>query len=109
MKIKNPFKSLFESKKIESCKIEYDSNRLVWYPGEELRGYLYLKLSGPMDMECIEVTCKGKGEVEWKEYHYDENNEKVEREYEADEKIMNLKQKIFGKSLAFESQTFLCS
>jgi len=86
-----------KSKKIDSCLIELENNRQVFYPGEQLNGNVYLQLNQSMDTECIEVECVGKVEVEWKETRIDEETqEPYEVEFDSEEKLMKEKVKVFG-------------
>lgn len=87
---------MFKSKKIEKCSIEFDKDRLVFYPGETLKGKFILNLNRSMKMSGIVAVCKGKTKTEWKKTIIDEEGNSKELEYESKSKLFEDKKKIFG-------------
>jgi len=90
-------KEMFKSKKIEKCKIALDNDRLVFYPGETLKGKFILEMSRSMNMKGIKAVCKGKTKTEWKQTVTDDEGNHHEYEYESKHKFFEMKSKIYGK------------
>lgn len=85
------------TKKIDVCNLNLDSGRLVFYPGETMKGKLRLEMNRSMDMDLIQIICKGKMEVEWDHKWTDNEGNEHHEEYESKDKIFELKQTVFGK------------
>eukprot|EP00111_Clytia_hemisphaerica_P019703 TCONS_00058159-protein len=89
---------MFKSKKIDKCDIQFENDRLVFYPGEKLRGKFILHMNRSMPMERIMVVCKGKTKTEWIVPYIDsETQEPKEREHKSKHKYFEKKKKIFGE------------
>ena len=81
---------MFKSKKIEKCKITFDNDRVVFYPGEQLKGKFILEMSRSMNMKGIKAVCKGKTKTERKQIVVDDEGNHHEYEYESKHKYLSL-------------------
>lgn len=95
---------MFKSKKIDKCTIKFDNDRMVFYPGETLKGKFILEMNRSMKMKNIVAVCKGKSKTEWEKGHFDDDAQKtVMYEYEKKHKYFEIKKKIFGKEIDFKN------
>ena len=89
---------MFKSKKIDKCSIKLDNDRMVFYPGEILKGKFILEMNRTMKMKKIVAVCKGKSKTEWEKTHFDnDTQESKSYEYKSKHKYFELKKKIFGE------------
>ena len=87
---------MFKSKKIDKCSIKLENDRMVFYPGETIKGKFILEMNRSMKMKEIVAVCKGKTKTEW-EKEYVEEEETKTYEFESKAKLFEIKHKIFSK------------
>lgn len=84
---------------VREFSIQLDSNRQVFYPGEQITGNVVLDLHGQMNMKGVTIEFEGKSECHWTEKRYEghgEDRREVTDHIEGKEKYFEYKTCLYG-------------
>lgn len=56
--------------KLKSIQIQFNENKNVYYPGEQLKGFVIVESKGEITINALRVFMRGVTKVQWSETKY---------------------------------------